>query len=54
MYWVKQIQQLLNVDEGLARQVMDYMSLDFSEASQEEFERSAWITFDILRDKLVE
>jgi len=52
MYYIKQIAKILNVNEMVARKVFERMVLDFSEASQEAFEREArfiynrYFTFD--------
>lgn len=42
MLYIRQIMELLNIDELSARKVMDRMVLDFSEASNEAFEREVF------------
>lgn len=54
MYWIKEIQKLFNIDAIFAREIYDRMYLDFSEASQEEFEREAQYQMDKFLDELVD
>ena len=40
MYYVRQIMELLNLDEEMARKVFAWMDLDCSECTQAEFDES--------------
>lgn len=46
MIYIKRIMELTGCDEKTAQRVLSRMSCDCSEASQEEFDRSALWTYD--------
>jgi hypothetical protein len=51
MYHILQIQKLLDVDSVTAEIVAGMMTEDFSECSQEQFDRCAKICYQLLRIK---
>jgi hypothetical protein len=49
MYYVRQIMELLNLDEEMARKVFAWMDLDFSECTQAEFDADARHVYKMIK-----
>ena len=53
MLYIKQIMSMFECDETLARDIVDRMNINFSEASAEEFEWQANYSFDRIQEEIV-
>lgn len=49
MYYVRQIMELLNLDEEMARKVFAWMDLDCSECTQAEFDADARHVYKMIK-----
>ena len=50
MLYIRQIMEILLVDEFTARKVMNRMNLDFSEATKEAFFNEVWFVWNMMQN----